>query len=175
MKIEFSKQSSDALDISVSQAVLLILHNEGFQLEESLIEYLSKEGLLIAGKPSKVLLDRLHYSFNDQIPVELDTLFRELLTTYPEFDNLRPLRDTSDKVRRRYLKTINYSPEAHKRVIEALEREKRLRQARRSRGEFVESWKSLSKYVENEGWNLYPDTIEETRYEPHIGYGEHEL
>lgn len=175
MTITFNNQYAKDLGLSQTDAILLIMLNEGAEIEEELLQYLTKKSLVFAGHPSKVIMDRLMYTYSDGITAQADSMFRELVEAYPEFDGSRPLRNHSNKIRGRYLRLIGYSPERHRDVLQALEREKKMRIARRAKGEFVESWKSFAKYIETEGWNLYPDTIPEEKMEVRIGYGEQEL
>lgn len=172
MTITFDSAAAEQLKIPPDLAVAIVLYDYGVELSPGIVNELRKLGVLIGGNISKVILDRLNGTIT--IPNSSQE-FEELLAQYPEFDHLRPLHDTSEKVKGRYLRKVFAVPGLHKAVLEAIDREKQSRHLRLARGEFVEAWKSLSKYVETEGWNKYMKELPEDRLSTGTGYGEREL
>lgn len=173
MTITFDSTAAEQLRIPPDLAAAIVLYDHGVELSEGVLIALKESGVLIGDNVSKVLLDRLNGSI--KVPHEESGVFEELVSKYPEFDHLRPLHDTSEKVRARYLRKVLADPGLHKNVLAAIEREIRYRAVRLSRGEFVEAWKNLSKYIETEGWNRYLKDIPEERIVTGTGYGEQEL
>lgn len=175
MIIKFNEEDLVALNLTADIAAFLILYNSGFPVNQDVLEIVKrKHGVLIDGKVSKVILDRLQGKI---ALVESDKVgaFEDLLEKYPKFDHLRPLHDISSKLKAKYLKRVSDDPGLHKRVLEALRRECEYREVRHSKGEFVEAWKSLSRYIETEGWNRYNEDLPKESVTMTPGYGEHEL
>lgn len=179
MNITIDERTIQDLNLDQATACLIVLKASNVPLPPELNKYLETKGLLVFDRVSKATLERLRYMYLASEGIVLTEsrrkMFKELEEAYPQFDQSRPLRDGSDKVMRRYLKAINDDPEKHKEVLEAIEREKQARLVRRTKGQFVESWKNLSKYVETEGWKLYTKELPKEVSQISIGYGEQEL
>lgn len=173
MTIKFNSDAAEQLGISLDQAVCIVLYDHGIELSPSMMSSLQNDGILLGNHVSKVVLDRLN---GEIITGKVDnSVFKELLEVYPKFDHLRPLQDVSEKVRQRYLKKVSSDPELHNLVIAAIKREIKYRALRLTKGEFVESWKNLSKYIDTEGWNRYSEELPEDKIQLTPGYGEQEL
>lgn len=179
MNITIDERTLKDLNLDQATACLIVLKASNVALPKELDDYLRTKGLLVFDRISKATLERLRYLYLANEGVVLTEskrkMFKELEEAYPQFDQSRPLRDGSDKVMRRYFKAINDDPERHKEVLDALEREKQARVVRRARGQFVESWKNLSKYIETEGWKLYEKELPAEATKLSLGYGEQEL
>lgn len=173
MTITFDSEAAEQLKIPFDLAVAIVLHDHGVDLSPSVFEELKKIGVLIGDNVSKVVLDRLKGQI--QLDSSVEGMFEELIENYPEFDGLRPLRDASDRLKHQYLRKVLANPDLHKTVLNALKREKKARAVRLSRGDFVEAWKSLSKYIQTEGWNRYLHDLPEEKMKTGTGYGEQEL
>ena len=173
MIITFDSAAAEQLKIPLDLAVAIVLYDHGVELTPGVLEELKGEGLLIGNHVSDAIIQRLNGDI--KIPSDLSGAFEELLKTYPEFDHLRPLHDTSEKLKSKYLRKVTINPGLHKEVLASIDREKRYRAIRLSRGEFVEAWKSLSKYIDTEGWNRYLKDLPEERVVTGTGYGEQEL
>jgi hypothetical protein len=175
MIIKFNEEELIPLSITADEACFLILYDRGYPVSQDVLEKLRKRpGVLIEGRVSRVILDRLQGSLA-LIESDKPSSFEELLEEYPKFDHLRPLHDVSSKLKAKYLKRVSNDPTLHKRIIEAIKRECDYREVRRSKGEFVEAWKSLSRYIETEGWNRYNEDLPKEAVTMTPGYGEREL
>lgn len=173
MKIEFDSYALEYLKITPVVACLAVLLDSGVELPDSCINELRKANIMVGNNVSKVALFRLQGKIT--YDVVDDTIFNELLAEYPKFDNSRPLHDTSEKVKAKYLRRMQNDLELHNKVLEAIRREIKHRHIRFMKGEFVEAWKSLSKYIETEGWNRYLEELPPDKITLGTGYGEQEL
>lgn len=173
MTITFDSTAAEELGIPLDLAAAIVLYDHGVEINPLIYQELKRSGVLIGGHISKIILDRLKGSI--QVDHADSGKFDEILAEYPEFDHLRPLHDTSDKIKGRYLRKVLARPELHNEVLEAIRREKRYRAIRLARGEFIEAWKNLSKYIETEGWNKYMKDLPEEKVKTGTGYGEQEL
>lgn len=135
------------------------------------IQYLLKKGYLIntsVNSPEDDILpgtklDELYAAplFNDLVFVDSNDAFDALRKAYPLKDGLRKLHNDVAKCRDKYTKLISGDMTLHQHILKCIAQEKQVRIKAARMKQFMPGWKMLSTYINQQGWKLYEEDLEE--------------